>query len=36
MQQDIPTTQEIEEFFALAEQQQQKRFTEKYIIASML
>ncbi|KAL8092868.1 cyclin-dependent kinase inhibitor 3-like [Apium graveolens] len=30
MQQDIPTTHEIEEFFALAEQQQQKRFTEKY------
>lgn len=35
MQQDIPTTHEIEEFFALAEQQQQKRFTEKYITTSM-
>ncbi|KAL1826138.1 hypothetical protein DCAR_0314328 [Daucus carota subsp. sativus] len=30
IQQDIPSTHEIEEFFAFAEQQQQKRFIEKY------
>jgi len=30
MQRNIPTTHEMEEFFALAEQQQQRLFTEKY------
>lgn len=35
IQQDIPSTHEIEEFFAFAEQQQQKRFIEKYVTTSM-
>lgn len=30
MQRNIPTTHEMEEFFSLAEQQQQRLFTEKY------
>ena len=38
MQGNVPTTQEIEEFFAYAEQQQQQQrlFTEKYGVSISL
>jgi len=31
MQRNTPTTNEVDEFFALAEKQQQALFTEKYV-----
>ena len=36
MMQQIPTSREMEEFFAFAQQEQQRLFTEKYVTVSTI